>query len=262
MILAIRGIKNKKIHEKHARGDLKLRPVPLRFKGSTEHLKRFIASGPTWDTEEAHGYTELGLGQVRLPALGPHSSPNHSSNNQSKDICGEVCTALPLNLIACPVCETFKHCSNFSLLRGNTFSNVTCIECGNTTSSKGWRCECFNLWYKCSLHRHMFSNKPRLKAKAKMVKTKTKLILTNRPAPKRRQVDTEELCRTRLIDESIRGFKLDPTICPRLAAKFPHLARLRGGGAHGVVATPNSFKGSGVECTATKQEGIVQDGST
>ena len=65
--------------------------------------------------------------------------------------------------------------------------------------------------------------KPRRQAKAKMVRGKLKVTLTDKPVPKRDD-DTATLCRTRVVDSSIRDFKLNPLICPKLAAKFPSLA--------------------------------------
>ena len=117
-----------------------------------------------------------------------------------------------------------RGCDGFNLLRANTFSNVSCSECGKTTSARYWRCSCFKLWYKCSLHMHQYQAKPRPKAKARLVKDKSKIHFTSKPVPKRKQEHCTDLCRTRVVDDSIRQFKLNPNICPKLAAKFPHLS--------------------------------------
>ena len=57
----------------------------------------------------------------------------------------------------------------------------------------------------------------------------------------------EELCRTRVVNENIRSHSLNPNICPKLAAKFPHLVRYRSGGNAGVGLSPDS--GHGEETT-------------
>ena len=90
---------------------------------------------------------------------------------------------------------------------------------------------------------HQYQAKPRPKAKARLVKDKSKIHFTSKPVPKRKQEHCTDLCRTRVVDDSIRQFKLNPNICPKLAAKFPHLTNYRSSGGPGVWALQDTRSG-------------------
>ena len=150
-----------------------------------------------------------------------------------------------------------QHCFSWSPvkdLKSSFFSNICCKACNRVSSSKYWRCSCHNLWYKCPTR---FKSQPcrSLRGIDEKMCRKRKSLLTDNPPPKKQQVG-EELFRTRVVDEVIRTHCLDPNICPKLAAKFPHLARYRPERILGGKVPEGTGSGSG--CTGTNVLVIAQ----
>ena len=165
---------------------------------------------------------------------------------------------MPLSKIVCPNCKAIRDADDLAVLKSKTFSNIHCVGCQFISSSKFWRCTCHNLWYKCPVH-YKIHHGHSTGAKGIEVNRKRKSILTDKPPPKRQEAEVE-LCRTRVVDDSIREYRIDPDLCPALAAKFPHLVKKRPGGVQGVLApqgTEPSTASASVETVQRKDSELM-----
>ena len=89
--------------------------------------------------------------------------------------------------VSCPRCNEETSTTRCKRWDTNCFSNLRCRQCGETSSTKEWRCICGYLWYKCPFHKIADKRRPKTspcKTDLKMQRRKLMVLKLGTKTPK------------------------------------------------------------------------------
>ena len=134
---------------------------------------------------------------------------------------------MPLNQVGCPKCGYVHDTANNKMRAKIGFGQLTCKRCRQVTKASSWLCTCEVEWHKCRLHVHkdiLRGVNLRAENLKRGVGTKFSAKGTDEPLPKRVRTEWSEVAISVSNPQSLR-ISLDDGLCPKLAERFPHIAK-------------------------------------
>ena len=125
ILMALRGLENKKHLEEWESGQLKVLPKKLNLQGTVQAWRKAVKAGARWNNE-VQGAREMADG-----------------------VAAELRQTTKLLEIHCPTCNVSHEVAKMKLVsKTGGFSNLKCKagRCGQTASSIEWRCRCNRMW--------------------------------------------------------------------------------------------------------------------
>jgi hypothetical protein len=125
--------------------------------------------------------------------------------------------------LTCPKCQTLRETRHMQLRTTYGFRPVQCLGCHVQQWTGKLLCTCGVRWHQCEVHRidpvqHRVMKRPA----RKVSHTHDVLLPSNRPAPDN-FCDNPRALKRRRVELVERVVRLNSSICPHLAARFPHL---------------------------------------
>ena len=134
--------------------------------------------------------------------------------------------AIKLRHMSCPGCSNRVEVTKLKLFKGAQFSNLTYHACKEISNTRSWRCDCKQLWHKCSIH--VKGSEDHVPQPSITQRRRTKFVKkgVDKPLPKLRCIEGNVID----VGSSRRDdYRISLPQGSRLALRFPHLVKRVGG---------------------------------